>query len=525
MKPATLDLETDPFEHGKMIYPFLSGYFDGKRTVEFWGPDCIERTVEALEKEPEPLTIYAHNGGRFDWFYFLPYIRGDMRVINGRIVEATMGKHTIRDSFSIMPFPLAKAGGKGKIDYAKLRVENREKHREEIETYWRQDLTSLFTLVAEFLKTFGDKLTIGSTAMAEIKKRHKFECGGAEYDANFRAPFFYGGRNQVFRAGVISGGTIRVYDVNSMYPFCMSSFLHPIGTSNTLDNRITRNTVFVVARGKNYGAFPTRLKNGGLDFTISHGDFSVTRHEFDAAEETGSFKCVKILKTYGWKELGTFDKFVDDFYSARAQAKLRKDKIYELFYKYVLNSGYGKFAQNPERYKDFKILHVSERPEGEGWTPHMVTGSAMDWILWERPSVETGRHLGGWYNIAIGASITGAARAHLLRGLRGTQNPLYCDTDSIICDGDARLDMDAVRLGAWKLESTGDVAAIAGKKLYAIFDRENEVVKKAHKGAKLTGEEIRRIAQGETIESPNPVPAFKLDGSYQFVSRKIRRTA
>ena len=51
------------------------------------------------------------------------------------------------------------------------------------------------------------------------------------------------------------------------------------------------------------------------------------------------------------------------------------------------------------------------------------------------------------------------------------------------------------------------------------------LVKKAHKGAILTGAEILRITQGETITSDNPVPAYKWDGSAVFTSRKIKRTA
>ena len=84
--------------------------------------------------------------------------------------------------------------------------------------------------------------------------------------------------------------------------------------------------------------------------------------------------------------------------------------------------------------------------------------------------------------------------------------------------------MDASTLGAWKTEAEGDLVAICGKKLYAVF-ADGVCIKKAHKGARLTGEEILRIAKGGTIVYNNPAPAFKLDGSTVFTSRTIRSTA
>ena len=67
---ATIDLETDPFQHGRLPKPFLSGFDDGNRVVEFWGDDCILRLVEFLATLEDPYIIYAHNGGKFDFFYF-----------------------------------------------------------------------------------------------------------------------------------------------------------------------------------------------------------------------------------------------------------------------------------------------------------------------------------------------------------------------------------------------------------------------------------------------------------------------
>lgn len=529
-KLAVLDLETDPFEYGKMVRPFVAGFYDGNSVHTIWSPECVSRMVAALSERKEPLTIYAHNGGRFDFFYFLPYLSSAMRIVNGRIIQAQMGLHELRDSYAIMPFPLADYD-KDSIDYEKMRAEVREQHREEILRYLSKDLTALYELVHAFHKEFGDKLTIGSASMKQLKSFHKFGTGNEVYDTKFRRHHYFGGRNQVFKSG-IAKGDIRVYDVNSMYPFVMRGFLHPIGTGHTVSNRIEQDTCLIEVEGKNYGAFPTRAKNGGLDFTVEHGVFYPTIHEWEAALEMGCFQPRRILKTYGWRTRGSFDEFVTHFYDAKRTAKEKGDKIRQLFYKYVLNSAYGKFAQNPENYFDWYITERGSVPPeyhecGKGcpeecplvWSPTYLT---EQYIIWQRP-LQTKSH--SWYNIAIGASITGAARAVLLRGLAGTRDPLYCDTDSIICRGDFSGQIDRTALGKWDLETTGSMAAIGGKKLYAIFDAQGKGIKKAHKGARLTYDEILKIVRGEEVEACNPVPNFKWDGSHTWTKRRIKMTA
>jgi DNA polymerase elongation subunit (family B) len=535
MKLATLDLETDPFEYGKVVQPFLGGYYDGEKLVSFWSQDCIPRLIASLESETIPLTVYVHNGGRFDFFYFIKHFSSAMRIVNGRIISARLGKHEFRDSYAIMPFPLADYD-KDSIDYALFASDKRENHKEEILKYFRKDLTSLYELVTAFHQEFGDKLTIGGASMTQLKKRHTYKKGSEEYDSKFRLPFYYGGRVQVFRAGV-THGQVKVYDVNSMYPFVMRSVLHPLGTTYSVDRHIKPDTVFVVTEGMSYGAFPVRSKSGSLDFTEGYGTYSVTRHEFDAAVECGYFRPSKVHKTYGWSERGTFDDFVGHFYDSRAAAKLSGDKIRTIFYKYVLNSAYGKFAQNPENYFDWYVTRAGEQPPewhecGKGcdsecekkWSPGYIHN---DYVIWQRP-LQT-KSL-SWYNIAIGASITGAARAVLMRGLYHAESPYYCDTDSIICKLLPCAPGDDTRLGGWKLEASGQMAAIAGKKMYALFDStnptmESECIKKACKGVRLTGLEILRVAQGAEVEYANPVPALRWDGTAKFTTRKVRRTA
>ncbi len=154
MRIAVLDLETDPFEHGTMIHPFCAGFYDGSHFLPIWSADCVKQMVDHLHTIKTPLTIYAHNGGRFDFFYFIKYIARELRIVNGRIIQASLGIHELRDSFAIMPFAL-ETYKKTPIDYDKFKADVREKHRDEIVSYLRDDCTDLHTLCSTFVEEFG----------------------------------------------------------------------------------------------------------------------------------------------------------------------------------------------------------------------------------------------------------------------------------------------------------------------------------------------------------------------------------
>lgn len=127
------------------------------------------------------------------------------------------------------------------------------------------------------------------------------------------------------------------------------------------------------------------------------------------------------------------------------------------------------------------------------------------------------------FNVMTAASITGAARAQLLRGLHKAKRPVYCDTDSIIAEG-LDCDKDATRLGAWKTEAEGSRVGIAGKKLYALFDASGEPVKYASKGVKIEPEQIMEVASGGEVIYRNAAPTFSINSEPKFIERKIRRT-
>jgi len=558
---CVFDTETDPFAEDRIVRPFCVGFYDGECYVDFWGDDCIQQFFAHLAEHyaGEDLLIYAHNFGGFDCFFQLDYLDHDQQpfIIGGKIVSAMFAGQEFRDSYRIIPTPL-RSYKKTDIDYALMERDVRHLHKREILDYLKDDCVYLYELVAAFHDKYGDRLTIGSAGLPILNSFHPFRLMGEDMDRLIR-PYYYGGRTQCFEVGIFEGRFF-IYDVNSMYPWAMRDLRHPIGSSYSVARDISDDTAFVCVDGWSGGAFPVRQEDGGLDFPLGYGRFFVSIYEYRAAIETGAFSLDRIIHARDCSEWGDFADFVNFYYNDRLDARAQGDDIRALFDKFFLNVPYGKFAQNPERYETYELRHAENPPPFEelkvpclnnecvvsghkkkecserGWYPHTTNG---DTIIWARKSTTAWR---SYKNVGIAASITGGARSALLRGIRSADRPMYCDTDSLICEA-FHGPVDGKQLGAWKLEATGDVVAIAGKKMYVVltydldFDdtkekaefatyngRKMRVVKKASKGVRLTADEILRVCRGEVVLYKNPVPKFQLDGTADFINREVRRT-
>lgn len=523
---AVVDTETDPFEPGLVVKPFALGFYDGERYVDFWGDDCVKEFFDYLATLEDEYIIYAHNGGKFDFFFFLEHLDADQTplIMNGRLVKINFGGQEFRDSYAIIPQKLS-AYKKDEIDYALFTRDKREKHRVKILDYMRGDCIYAHELISGFHDMFGDKLTIASASLPMLHSFTGFQrIKSEEMDAKYRK-FYYGGRNQCFETGLLKprhGDRFYLYDRNSMYPAVMRDYLHPISSTFRLQREIDDTTDFALITARNDGALPVRSDDGGLDFTRKYGDFYATAHEIRAGLETGRLRIDRVKHAWAAERKATFAEFVNQFYGLRLDAKAVDDRVRDILYKFCLNSGYGKFALNPRKFKQW-LFTINEIPEPvyspacpDGWQHHSSSGDIM---IWCRPNPRRT----GFYNVATAASITGAARANLLRNISLATRPIYCDTDSIICEGFSG-ELDETALGGWKLEASGNRLAIGGKKLYAFFDDENEI-KRASKGVSLSAAEIVAVCKGQEITYANPVPNFALDGSADFVTRKIRMTA
>src|SRR5512147_708036 len=86
---AVADCETDPFDGVTIPEPFIWGYYDGTHYEEFTNTDDFIRYIYTLGDT----ILYAHNGGKFDWYFILDYIDdfSKVMIINGRLSKFKIG--------------------------------------------------------------------------------------------------------------------------------------------------------------------------------------------------------------------------------------------------------------------------------------------------------------------------------------------------------------------------------------------------------------------------------------------------
>ena len=220
---TTADCETPPFLHGRVGRPFIWGFYDGKDFRTF---DTTEAFVDYVKDKR--ITIFAHNGGKFDFMFLLSYVgETKAQIISGRIVSMMLGEAELVDSYAAIPEALGSIK-KDEIEYWKMEEAVRHEHMDEIKSYLKGDCVYLYELMTTYRKIGGSRKTIASNAHDQAKKlgvdmgktNHRF-------DSNYR-PYYFGGRTECFQPGThLNTSTV---DIKSSYPRAMMED-HPTGTN------------------------------------------------------------------------------------------------------------------------------------------------------------------------------------------------------------------------------------------------------------------------------------------------------
>ena len=566
---AILDMETDPFDAQlkEDILPFLAVlYSDEFEPVVIWEQDhaaFVTSVMRAIEALPDRFTIYAHNGGKFDFLFLVSKLRGDVKFKGRSLMSARIGPHELRDSSHIIPERLA-AFQKDKFDYSRNLKQNREHWKKEIIEYCIADCRYTLDIVKSFIEAYGFKLTIGQASMAELKKHYSVKRINQGFDTQLRQ-FYFGGRVECLAGRGHFKGPYKLFDVNSMYPRAMAAYQHPTGDFNDYDLRRAppnEQTVFIDLTCNNRGALIGRDENGFTSATIKRGRFKTTIWEYETALKYGLIDDITINASWDCHVRSNFSNFILPLYDNRLKTKdamgalklkglettaafldLKKDDI---FFKLLLNNSYGKFAMNPANYKEHYLTDPDKKPD-EQWFKSILELDHADQILylqpvfknsefaiWQKPSPSF-----RYNNVGTAASITGASRAILLEALQHANEPIYCDTDSIICKDPTGVPLHKSELGAWDLEDEFTEVIIDGKKLYSVMHkkpkqltpeqiadgRDPAYTVKSKGAARITWQEMLHMLDGGSIIKTNRAPTISKTGLQNYMTRTIRATA
>ncbi|MBQ0154584.1 MAG: hypothetical protein KBS70_07355 [Bacteroidales bacterium] len=252
---------------------------------------------------------------------------------------------------------------------------------------------------------------------------------------------------------------IYYYDRNSMYPSEMAIMPDLIGGLSQIDEKyidyFKSHGYQIIYELKDYGF---HVKDGCLpvmyDFFTSQYVESFIASDYNnrtfmifdfELEELSNFYDIstnyEAIYVIRKSENPGYKRFIDKWYTKKAESKKAKNGVLSAFSKLMLNSSYGKLSQNPMRH----ITHreISEETEAV----HLVEDG-------EEISDEK-----SLLSVIQGSYITAKARCALMSFMRevcgGAENTrehiFYCDTDSIQTDIEYKYP-DAYKLGGWKLE-------------------------------------------------------------------------
>lgn len=407
---------------------------------------------------------------------------------NSAIYEITLYftplfKVRIWDSLKIIPLSvaaMAKAYGlemlKGDLDYTAYREPGHELTPEE-KKYIEHDVR----IVAQVLRMFKEqgltRMTAGSNALNDYKRMIGGKKGFnrvypklSKEEDEFIRKAYRGGFTYVsprFAEKRLGAGI--VLDVNSLYPSVMHDRPLPVGAPLWFDGdphvrdseRAEHRPLWVALVTCTFDLKPDHIPCIQLKrnfrfkpteyLTTSDGEvtFCVTSVDWDLITQQYDVDFVRWLGGYDFcASEWQFKEYVDKWTAVKIQATKEGNKGLRAIAKLMLNSLYGKFAS--------KIKGVSRYPEVD-----------EDGVLRYHDLPEDERQ--GVY-LPVGVFVTAWARYKTITSAQAVYPRfVYADTDSLHLVGTdvpEGLDVDPVRLGAWKHESTFDEAKFLRAKTY-----------------------------------------------------------
>jgi len=405
IKMCTFDIETDYPDNPETI--LIIGFFNGEKYFEFNNMDAF--LGEALKSKYFNHTIYAHNGGRFDFKYLLETLHHydydfDILDVSGNILNirvpfqlyktkngSILPKYNINftDSFMLLKDSLHKITHSFKVDHRKKEVnffkKNESNYTDKFDNwslfkeYLEYDTIGLYEAIRHFEEIIhrydgNIKLTIASTSLSIFKNRFlktiiypinkSIKIGsylGKDTIINIEDEIrknYVGGRTEIFKR---YGEYLYYYDVNSLYPWVMHENPYPISNPIfVLGDQITKNDIGFYQCKISY----PECKHGIplLPKKIFGKNFN--KLIYPVGEWTGLYdsKMIEYAKKEGYDieiEYGfifdyeyIFKDFIKEFYSLR-----KENESYNLIFKYMLNSLYGKWAQKRENTQIVKITN------------------------------------------------------------------------------------------------------------------------------------------------------------------------
>lgn len=479
-KLYTADFETTTNPNDCRVWGW--GLYDIVKDKYEYGT-TIDDFFERIFKLPNKSKVYFHNlkfDGEFIFYYLFKNgfeHTNDRKVYNKQfstlitfmgvfysIKFKYKGKEiTIFDSLKIIPLPVSKIGkafnleqSKGEIDYTMERPIGYKITPEEVE-YIKNDVEIVGKALRQFFEQGLTKMTQASNAFKDFKKimgakRFSKLFPVLPFDKELRQSYKGGFSyvNPKFQNKEIGEGL--VLDVNSLYPSVMYYKKLPYGEPIFYEGKYVEDNVYdlyIQVIRCNFeikeNHIPTLQLKNMIGFkpteyvTSSNGlDVTLCLTSVDLELFMKHYEVYNLEYFNGWKFKSTdklFKKYIDKWKAVKEESTITGNSGMRTLSKLMLNSLYGKFALNP--------IVKNKFPQYDGKLVHYQMGQD--------------EHRDSIY-VPVASFITSYARNITISSAQENfERFIYADTDSLHLTGleePKNIDIDQIRLGAWKVEYT-----------------------------------------------------------------------
>ncbi len=283
-------------------------------------------------------------------------------------------------------------------------------------------------------------------------------------------------------------GPVWKYDINQAYAGAMRDAMLPSGDCYHTTSKPRYADVYiarVTATHKNVLVpFYYKFNDAGTIkpvFSINEiSETWITSIEIEQLEFEG-WK-IDFLECYYWSDTFNMSEYVNKLEHVRRNCAGGPKGAIGTMVKAVGNHSYGKTV---ERIEPLELVFASECPDGFGEYFDSDDPQYLQHIFFRFKDSE----LRDYHQPQIGAFITAFVRVQLRKVI--LLNPkafLYADTDCIMFSESMKhkMDIDANRYGAWKIEAENEPYLIVAKKVYAAVNTESEDKREKHaKGLRL----------------------------------------
>lgn len=447
---GTWDVEASDWWNLQVI-----GAWDGKAYHHF--KTIPEFIMFLLQRKYRDWRWFAHFGGRYDMNFIFDHVRNreDIKTsfycAGAMVLGMTLEKNDYRaklcDSFRLLPASLRDLGKAFNVQHQKTEYDFQAMaYGKELLEYNEQDCRCLYEVLESFFEQTGIRSeTFATQSLKVFRKDFQKEVlwQPHEYISRFVRQSYVGGRTEIFKRG---SSNLNVYDVNSMYPYVM---LQPLPVRYVAESRILREDWygFVYAKVRIPDIYipvlPVRREKLYFPIGIIEGVWST--EELLHSQYSG-VEILNIYQGYYFETTTVFEGYIRTLYEQKRNAGEPLRSIA----KFLLNSFYGKFGQNP-----VKKMYVTDKDAPYGSFPILTPdGNLSGFSYYER-------HSKAAYLLPhLSSAVTSKAR--LVLADRLNTHAYYCDTDSIFTEQTMPTGKE---LGEWSYVGSGE-ARFYQPKLY-----------------------------------------------------------